>query len=440
MPLAELEGRRQRRAELIDELRDIAEREDEHGKLSAEDTQEFERREQEIDDLTEAIQRQEKLEGYGTKGSISRDEVTEDRSTWNNDDVEFEAKPEIRDLSELTIDTLREQRGKVPQSFADFNELRRGTRPQDDPELRLAFFKWFVGGEHSLTDHEKRVMSKATAGAGLNLVPTAFQNELIIALRDVGVMRQLANVVTTDTGEALQWPGFSAHGSAAWVAENGAYTASDETASQTTLNAYKAGTLIKVSEELLQDSAFDLDAYIRQEFAQRIGVLENTAYVAGDGSGKPTGVAGGASAGVTTAGAAAVTADELIDLFHSLSPPYRRNASFLLNDSTIKLARKLKDGDDQYLWQPGLQAGQPDTLLGKPVHADPDMAAATAGNVSGLFGDFSYYKIRDVNGIAFQRLNELYAENGQVGFKAYHRTDGKLLLSAAVKKLTQAAA
>jgi HK97 family phage major capsid protein len=108
------------------------------------------------------------------------------------------------------------------------------------------------------------------------------------------------------------------------------------------------------------------------------------------------------------------------------------------NDSTIKLVRKLKDTTNQYLWQPGLQAGEPDTLLGKPVYADPDMPAATTGLVSALFGDFSYYWIRDVNGIAFQRLNELYAENGQVGFRAYHRTDGKLLNTAAVKKLTQA--
>lgn len=439
MALAELEERRQSRATLIDELREVAEREDEHGKLSAEDSEEFERREKEIDDLTEAVRRQEAVEGYGRE-PITRKEIDEDRSTWDNEDVEFyESKPEIRDLSELSIDTLREKREKVPQSFADFNELRRGTRPQDDPELRLAFFKWFVAGSHSLSDHEKRVMSKASAGAGLNLVPTAFQKELIIALRDFGVMRNIANVVTTDSGEALQWPGFSAHGSAAWVAESGAYTASDETASQTTLNAYKAGTLMKVSEELLQDSAFDLDAYIRQEFGQRIGVLENTAYVAGDGSGKPTGVTTQASAGVTAAGATAITADELIDLFHSLSPPYRRNAAFVLNDTSIKLVRKLKDTTNQYVWQAGLQAGQPDVLLGKPVHADPDMPAATLGLVSALFGDFSYYKIRDVNGIAFQRLDELYAENGQVGFKAYHRTDGKLLNTAAVKKLTQAA-
>ena len=436
--VAEIEGLRHDRATAFERMKEIdAAAEAEGRDLTAEEKQEFEAVETDFDKLSERIERKEKLEGIGIATS-KRERVVNDPSEWDND-VDFEtAKPEIRDLSELTLDRLREQRQQPPKSFAEFNELRRGTRPHDNPEYRLAFYKWFVGGAEELSDQEKRVMSKASAGAGLNLVPTSFQRELITALRDFGVMRQLATVVTTDSGEALQWPGFSAHGTAAWVAENGSYTASDETASQSTLNAYKAGTLMKVSEELLADSAFDLDAYARQEFGQRIGVLENTAYVTGDGSGKPTGVTTQASAGATTAGASAITSDELLDLFHSLSPPYRRNASFVLNDSTIKLIRKLKDTTGQYVWQPGLQAGQADSLLGKPVYADPDMPAATTGLVSVLFGDFSYYKIRDVNGIAFQRLNELYAENGQVGFKAYHRTDGKLLLTAAVKKLTQA--
>jgi HK97 family phage major capsid protein len=438
MSVAQIEELRHKRADAFESMKEINDKaEAESRDLTAEEKQEFERLEGEFDSFTERVERQERMEGH-TASVTQREAPKEDRSEWDEDVEFYDAKPEIRDLSELTLDYLREKRAKVPASFREFNQLRRGTLPHDAPEYRLAFYKWFTGGPEVLSEQEKRVMSKASAGAGLNLVPTSFQNELIVALRDFGVMRQLGDVVTTETGEALQWPGFSAHGTAAWVAENGAYTASDDTASQTTLNAYKAGTLVKVSEELLPDSAFDLEAYFRGEFGQRIGILENTAYVAGDGSGKPTGVTTQASAGVTAAGAAAITADELIDLYHALSPPYRRNGAFVLNDSTIKLVRKLKDSDGQYLWQPGLQMGQADALLGKPVYADPDMPAATTGLVSVLFGDFSYYKIRDVNGIAFQRLNELYAENGQVGFKAYHRTDGKLLLTSAVKKLTQA--
>lgn len=416
MSLQEVEELRHKRADSLDGMRELTEAgEAEDRDLTGEETERYEELEKSFDSLTSRIERMEKEEGLGSK--LGRSDVSEEGQ---------------RDVGEGA---------GAPESFKEFNEQRTGTKPQDAPEYRAAFFKWVTASDLSLLDTEElRVLSKASAGAGLNLVPTAFQKELISALRDFGVMRQLASVITTDNGEDLQWPTVTAHGSAAWVAENGAYSASDETFGQSTLKAYKAGTLIKVSEELLQDSAFDLDSYIRGEFGSRIGVLENTGYVVGDGSGKPTGVATQASAGVTAAGAAAITADELIDLYHSLTPPYRNrpNTSWLLKDSTIKLVRKLKDTANQYLWAPGLTAGQPDTLLGKPLYADPDMAAATTGNVSVLFGDFSYYKIRDVDGIAFQRLNELYAENGQIGFKAYHRTDGKLLDTSAVKKLTQA--
>ena len=128
--------------------------------------------------------------------------------------------------------------------------------------------------------------------------------------------------------------------------------------------------MIKVSEELLNDSVFDLESYISREFARRIGAKEEEAFFTGDGSGKPLGIlaaSGGAETGITAASATAITADELIDLFYSLKSPYRRNAVWVLNDSTIKAVRKLKDGSGQYLWQPSLTAGTPDTILGRPV-------------------------------------------------------------------------
>lgn len=147
-----------------------------------------------------------------------------------------------------------------------------------------------------------------------------------------------------------------------------------------------------------------------------------------------------ATAGVTAAGTAAVTADELVDLYHSLKPQYRQAAVWTMKDSTVKLVRKLKDSEGQYIWQPGLQAGQPDTILNAPLRVTDGMPAAAAGAVSVLFGDFSHYMIADRSGVSMQRLNELYAANGQIGFKAFKRTEGKLILTEAVKKLTQAAA
>lgn len=200
--------------------------------------------------------------------------------------------------------------------------------------------------------------------------------------------------------------------------------------------------MIKVSEELLNDSVFDLESYIAREFARRIGTKEEEAFFTGDGTGKPLGIlaaSGGAETGVTAASATAVTADELIDLFYSLKSPYRKNAVWVLNDSTIKAIRKLKDNNGQYLWQPSMVAGTPDTILGRPVKTSAYMPAIAAGAKTIAFGDFSYYWIADRQGRSFKRLNELYAANGQVGFLGSQRVDGKMILPEAVKVLVQKA-
>jgi len=408
---------KEQRAGLIDRMREVTlAAESDERDLTAEETQEFDRLEQDAGRLEQRAARIEKLTGFGSEP--------------------------VREMSPESTPSEREEQPeerKAPATLQEYREQRGGIRAQDTDEYRQAFYHCLSEPDPRNIDHnEYRVLSKATAGAGLNLVPTEFARTLIDALREFGIMRQVSTVDTTDSGEAIQYASVTAHGTAAWTAENAAYVASDETFGQATLNAYKAATLIKVSEELLKDSAFDLEAHIRTEFGQRIGILENTAYLVGDGSGKPTGVATQASAGVTFATNAAITADELIDLYHALLSPYRRNAVWIVRDSTMKVLRKLKDTTNQFIWQPGLVAGAPDVLLGRPIYTDPDMAAVATTAVSVLFGDFSYYKIRDVNGIMFQRLVELYAENGQVGFRANHRTDGKLLNTAAVKKGTHA--
>ena len=231
-------------------------------------------------------------------------------------------------------------------------------------------------------------------------------------------------------------------GTASWIDEEGAYTESDDSFGQVSIGAYKLGTMIKVSEELLNDSVFDLESYIAREFARRIGTKEEEAFFTGDGTGKPLGIlaaSGGAETGVTAASATAVTADELMDLFYSLKSPYRKNAVWILNDSTIKAIRKLKDNNGQYLWQPSLVAGTPDTILGRPVKTSTYMPAIAAGAKTIAFGDFSYYWIADRQGRSFKRLNELYAANGQVGFLGSQRVDGKMILPEAVKVLVQKA-
>ncbi len=273
------------------------------------------------------------------------------------------------------------------------------------------------------------------------LVPDEFERTLVQSLEEANVLRSLCTVISTSYGDR-KIPVVATRGTASWVDEEGAITDSDDSFGQVTLGAYKAATMLKVSDELLNDSFFNLESYIATQFARRIGSAEEEAFLTGDGSGKPTGMlhtTGGAQVGVTTAAAGAITADELIDLIYSLRSPYRKNAGLIMNDSTIKMIRKLKDANGQYLWQPSLVAGAPDTILSKRVVTSSFMPEVEAGSKTVLFGDMSYYWIADRQGRTFKRLNELFAATGQVGFLATQRLDGKLTLPEAVKVLRQKA-
>ena len=280
-------------------------------------------------------------------------------------------------------------------------------------------------------------LQEGTDSEGGYLVPDEFERTLVEALEEENVFRTLAHVIKTSSGDR-KIPVVASKGSASWVDEEGAYQESDDAFSQVSIGAYKLGTMIKVSEELLADSVFDLEAYISKEFARRIGAREEESFFNGDGKGKPLGIlaaAGGAEVGVTAASATAITADEVIDLFYSLKAPYRKNAVWVLNDATVKQIRKLKDTTGQYLWQPSLVAGTPDTILGRPVKTSAFMPTAAAGAKTIAFGDFKYYWIADRQGRTFKKLSELYAANGQVGFMGTQRVDGKLILPEAIKVL-----
>ena len=282
-------------------------------------------------------------------------------------------------------------------------------------------------------------LQEGTDSEGGYLVPDEFERTLVEALEEENVFRTLAHVIRTSSGDR-KIPVVASKGTASWVDEEGAYTESDDAFSQVSIGAYKLGTMIKVSEELLADSVFDLEAYISKEFARRIGAREEESFFNGDGKGKPLGIlaaAGGAEVGVTAASATAITADEVIDLFYSLKAPYRKNAVWVLNDATVKQIRKLKDTTGQYLWQPSLVAGTPDTILGRPVKTSAFMPTAAAGAKTIAFGDFKYYWIADRQGRTFKKLSELYAANGQVGFMGTQRVDGKLILPEAIKVLQQ---
>jgi HK97 family phage major capsid protein len=283
----------------------------------------------------------------------------------------------------------------------------------------------------------ENALQVGTDSEGGYLVPDEFEQTLVEALEEENFFRNIATVIQTSSGDR-KIPVVASKGEAAWIDEEGAFVESDETFGQVSIGAYKVGTMIKVSDELLNDNAFNLEAYISKEFGRRIGSKEEEAFFVGNGTGKPTGIfnaTGGASDGTKTT-TAAISFDDVMDLFYSVKSPYRKKAVWVLNDTTVKALRKLKDNNGNYIWQPSVQAGQPDMILNRPYHTSAYVPEIAAGKKVMAFGDFSYYWIADRQGRSFKRLNELYAANGQVGFLASQRVDGKLILAEAVKTMT----
>lgn len=271
------------------------------------------------------------------------------------------------------------------------------------------------------------VLQEGVDADGGYLVPVEYDNRLIEVLKEENIMRGLATRITTSGEHKINIAATTP--AALWVEEGGALTFGDATFDQKFVDSHKLHVAIKVTEELLYDSAFDLEKYIITQFGKALANAEEDAFLNGDGKGKPYGIfdaaTGGESAGTLSAD---IKADDIFDLIYKLKRPYRKGASFIMNDKTIAQIRKLKDNNGQFLWQPSLVAGEPDQIAGYTVRT-----SAYAPENAIAFGDYSYYNIADRGARSFKTLNELFAGNGMVGFVAKERVDGLLLLPEAVQ-------
>lgn len=280
------------------------------------------------------------------------------------------------------------------------------------------------------------VLQEGVDTAGGYLVPEEYDKRLIDGLTEENIMRTLGTTITTSGEHKINIAG--AKPAASWIEEGGALIFEDASFDQIILDAHKLHVAIKVTDELLYDNAFNLESYILTQFSKALANAEENAFLNGDGVGKPLGIFaenGGGQVAITTNTQSSITADEIINLVHSLKRPYRKNAKFIMNDQTIALIRKLKDNNGAYLWQPSLQAGEPDRLFGYPVYTSAYVPTVAAGKPVIAFGDFSYYNIGDRGVRSFDQLRELFAGNGMVGFLAKERVDGKLVLPEAVQIL-----
>jgi len=274
--------------------------------------------------------------------------------------------------------------------------------------------------------HVSNALQEGVDADGGYLVPEEWDSRLIDVLDEENIMRRLSTIIRTSGLHRINLAANKP--AAAWIEEGGELTWGDATFDQTTMDAYKLHVAIKVTEELLYDNAYNLEGYITTQFGKALANAEEDAFLNGDGSGKPTGLFTTATAfdSVDT-----LDSDSLISLVYALKRPYRKNASFIMNDATIAAIRKLKDNNGAYIWQPSYQAGEPDRVFGYAVHT-----SAYAPTTGIAFGDYSYYNIGDRGTRSFAELRELFAGNGMIGYVAKERVDGKLLLPEAVQVLT----
>ena len=280
------------------------------------------------------------------------------------------------------------------------------------------------------------VLQEGVDADGGYLVPEEYDTRLIEGLKEENIFRGISTIIKTGGERKINIAASTP--AAAWIEEGGALTFGDATFDQINLDAHKLHVAVKVTEELLYDNVFNLENYIMDKFSKALANAEEDAFLNGDGVGKPLGIfaaTGGGQVGVTAASTTAITADEVINLIYALKRPYRKNAKFIVNDQTLAVLRKLKDGNGAYMWQPSLQIGEPDSLLGYPIYTSAYVPTILAGKPVIAFGDFSYYNIGDRGVRSFQELKELYAGNGMIGYVAKERVDGKLVLPEAVQIL-----
>jgi HK97 family phage major capsid protein len=396
---------KQRRGAIVKDMRSLLDAATQDKRdLTADEQEKYEKMEADVDNLGNQIDRAEKLITF-------EDELKNQRDSNYAADIEEKGKP----------------RASSKYKDAFFNGYARlgnnGMQPQHFNALQIG------------TDSE-----------GGYIVPEEFETQLVRLLDLGNPIRSAANVIRTSSDRNI--PVETDDGNFGWIAEEGAYGTDDPAFGRVVLSSYKEGGMVKVSEELLQDSFFDMQSYMLDLASRRYNNLEDAAFGNGNGTGKPTGLfATSTVAGVTVTGTTgavsatpAITGNDLIDTFHGLKRSYRQQSTWVTSDTLAKMIRKLKDSDGQYIWQPGLTDDQPDRILGRPVIITEGAPTIAVSTKSLILADLSQYRIVERVGMTMKRLNELYAANGQIGFQFMKRIDAKFVDPKAITFFAHGAA
>ena len=370
------------------------------------------------------------LESHRTEnGTLSAD----DDATYSR--MEAEISDLGKEIARLERQNALDEELSKPVNTPITSKPDASTEPEKTGRASDEYRKAMLAAFRSGFKVVQNVLSEGDDASGGYLVPVEYDSRLIDTLSSENIMRKLGTAITTSGEHKINIA--ASKPAASWIDEGASLVFDDATFDQIILDAHKLHVAIKVTNELLYDSAFDLENYILDQFGKALANAEEDAFLNGDGKNKPLGIfadKGGGQIGVTTAGAA-IAADDIISLAYSLKRPYRKNAAFITNDQTLAAIRKLKDSNNSYIWQPSYQAGEPDRLLGYPVYTSAYAPVIAAGKAAVAFGDFSYYNIGDRGTRAFTKLSELFAGNDMTGFVAKERVDGKLVLPEAVQLL-----
>jgi len=355
--------------------------------FSAEEQAKFDKAMIDVDALAKQIANFEKLAGVESKvetADFGRKVVANSEAT--KEEVHFSADPKYNKAFDLYM------RGKKDKAYQQFDLT--------------------IGG----------------GSDGGYLVGTEYANAITQKMNEASIMRGLANGISTNSDRII--PFEAAPVQAYLVDEGAAFTQSDPGFGQIKIGAYKMGCFTKVSQELLNDNLYNLAGEIARQFGRAWGELSDKLFLTGTGTNQPKGLFT-ATSNVVTSGTASITFDDYISAYYALKSPYRVNATWIANDTTVAATRKIKDTNGQYIWTPSVQEGQPDRILGRPVATSPFVDAIAATKKVVAFADCRNYTILDRQGARIQVLDQPWAVNGMVGYIGFIRTDGNLLLNEA---------
>ena len=413
--MSKLRDLQEKRAQIWERMKEIRDRADDDGLLSAEDEAAWDAAETDLERYSKQIEREERAAGYDTIDHVDRRDdpspLTPEQEAATADDTYREAFDTfVRfGINAVTV----EQRNALQGGFVPGNELR--------------------------------AQGVGTASAGGYLAPAGWRNTIIEAIDSIANMAAISDVLQTQSGETINWPTEDdTANEGAILAENTQVTEQDMAWGTASVDAYMyTSKLVRVSLQLLQDNDYDAEARLGRALGRRIGRVQNRHFTTGTGTAQPEGVVTNATVGKTGAAGQLTTIDfdDLIDLEMSVNEVYRDNGRFLLSDTALGALRKEKDGNGAYIWQPSVQAGVPSTLINRPYTINNSVPVPAASAKSVLFGDFREgYLIRRVRDVQLLRLAERYADFLQVGFLAFHRADGTPQNTAAYRAFQHAAA